>query len=204
MAVAPLLSRISNKTCRPGPRAGAQSHRVKRRIRIRATATTRGAAGKRFQGCGIPVPISGRTARRAPLDPGSGAGVTCFLILTRYREKIFLHASPGRPEFLREIRASPSPKDCSAKSRTAGSAAPVFQQYSFFSILFLDTARPAPYIGPVNARSAPAAAGRRPLKKKRTKKQAGSYPLSGPPPPIGHRIRHPMRHPVRHPMRQGT
>ena len=53
-----------------------------------------------------------------------------------------------------------------------------------------------PYIGPVNARSAPAAASRRP-RKKRTKKRAGSFPLSGPPPPIGHPIRHPMRHPLR-------
>ena len=49
-----------------------------------------------------------------------------------------------------------------------------------------------PYIGPVNARSAPAAASRRP-QKKRTKKQAGSFPLSGPPPPIGNPILHPLR-----------
>ncbi len=75
--------------------------------------------------------------------------------------------------------------------RQAGS-----HKYSSFSILFLDTARSTPYIGPVNARSAPAAASRRP-QKKRTKKQAGSFPLSGPPPPIGHPIPHPMRRPVR-------
>ncbi len=67
---------------------------------------------------------------------------------------------------------------------------------SFFTINFLDTAVSAPYIGPVNARSAPAAARRRP-RKKRTKKQAGSFPLSGPPPPIDYPIPHPMRHPVR-------
>ncbi len=53
----------------------------------------------------------------------------------------------------------------------------------------------------VNARSAPAAASRRP-QKKRTKKQAGTFPLSGPPPPIGHPIRHPMRRPVRRPLRR--
>ncbi len=43
-----------------------------------------------------------------------------------------------------------------------------FNNISFFSIIFLDTGGPAPYIGPVNARSAPAAAGRRlPKKSKR-------------------------------------
>ena len=71
---------------------------------------------------------------------------------------------------------------------------------SFFTINFLDTAVSAPYIGSVNARSAPAAASRRP-RKKRTKKQAGTVPLSGPPPPIGHPIRHPMRRPARRPVR---
>ena len=72
---------------------------------------------------------------------------------------------------------------------------------SFFTVNFLDTASRTPYIGPVNARSAPAAASRRP-RKKRTKKRAGTFPLSGPPPPIGHPIRHPMRHPVRRPLRR--
>ncbi len=66
---------------------------------------------------------------------------------------------------------------------------------------FVDMTASTPYIGPVNARSAPAAAGRRP-RKKRTKKQAGSFPLSGPPPPIGYPIPHPMRHPVRRPLRR--
>ena len=73
---------------------------------------------------------------------------------------------------------------------------------SSFTNNFLDTAVSAPYIGPVNARSAPAAASRRP-RKKRTKKQAGIFPPSGPPPPIGHPICHPMRHPpMRHPLRR--
>ena len=67
---------------------------------------------------------------------------------------------------------------------------------SFFINNFLDMTASTPYIGPVNARSAPAAACRRP-RKKRTKKQAGTFPLSGPPPPIGHPIPDPMRHPVR-------
>ncbi len=67
---------------------------------------------------------------------------------------------------------------------------------SFFTINFLDMTASTPYIGPVNARSAPAAASRRP-QKKRTKKQAGTFPLSGPPPPIGYPIPHPMRRPLR-------
>ena len=45
-----------------------------------------------------------------------------------------------------------------AKSREPGRS---FNKISFFSIIFLDTDEPAPYIGSVNARSAPAAAGRR-------------------------------------------
>ena len=88
----------------------------------------------------------------------------------------------------------------------ASSAAPAFQNISFFSIIFLEATDPAPHIHPVNARSAPAAAGRRPLKEKQTKKPAGAFPLSGPlsgplfgplpgpPPPIGHPICHPVRH----------
>ena len=53
-----------------------------------------------------------------------------------------------------------------------------------------------------------AAGARRRPQKKRTKKQAGTFPLSGPPPPIGHPIRHPMHHPpmhhppMRHPLRR--
>ena len=41
-----------------------------------------------MQDCGNPVPLSGRTAHRALLDPGSGAGVTRFFVLTRYNEII--------------------------------------------------------------------------------------------------------------------
>ena len=80
-------------------------------------------------------------------------------------------------------------------------AGPVFNNISFFSILFLDTADPAPYIGPVNARSAPAAAGRRPSrKKKQTKKPAGTVrdrsvlPALRPAAAVGHPIRYSMRH----------
>ena len=83
-------------------------------------------------------------------------------------------------------------------ARTLHAAGPIglSTKNSSLSIIFLDRACPTPYIGPVNARSAPAAARRRP-QKKRTKKQAGTFPLSGPPPPIGYPIPHPMRHPLR-------
>ena len=42
---------------------------------------------------------------------------------------------------------------------TAGAPAPGFDNISFLSIIFLDMAASAPYIGPVNARTAPAATG---------------------------------------------
>ena len=94
-------------------------------------------------------------------------------------------------------KSGDSPAKCREPSRS-------FNNISFFSILFLDMGDSAPYIGPVNARSAPAAAGRRPSRKEANEETGGgpcgtvpsfpfSGPLSGPPPPVGHPVRRPLR-----------
>ena len=57
---------------------------------------------------------------------------------------------------------------------------------SFFPIIFLEMGEPAPYIGSVNARNAPAAAGRRPPKKskrrnrRRTVRDRSAFPVFRP------------------------
>ncbi len=60
------------------------------------------------------------------------------------------------PERLRRGLLNALPRISLAKSRKSGRS---FNNISSFSIIFLDTVDPAPYIGPVNARNAPAAAG---------------------------------------------
>ena len=72
---------------------------------------------------------------------------------------------PCRPGFpLRSVRGG-------NRRRVAGRS---FNNISFFSIIFLDTDEPAPYIGLVNARSAPAAAGRRPPKTSKRRNRRGT------------------------------
>ena len=67
---------ISHNNCRPGPRAGAQGYKQSGGYssgRQQLPAALRGLDCRTAK----PLPpISERTARRATLDPGSGAGVT--------------------------------------------------------------------------------------------------------------------------------
>ena len=152
------------------------------------------------------------TGRRKPVAASAAAGrcsvpiAPAFGFVRSERPAFAPEASPAKRA---SIESPPRGKGSPAKERRRRPHPPcggahrerMLKIISSFTINFLDTERSAPYIGPVNARSAPDAAGRRP-RKKRTKKQAGTFPLSGPPRPIGYPIRHPMRRPLRHPLRR--
>ena len=70
-------------------------------------------------------------------------------------------------------------ESASARHPPCGGSAGAARQklFSFFTINFLDTASRTPYIGPVNARSAPAAAGRRPKRsERRNRREPSRFP----------------------------
>ena len=112
------------------------------------------------------------TGRLRPPPPGSAAS---RLRLPPVSSAAISRLSPLRFPLPNGRRSYPPPPGCPAKGREPESVLTII---SFYNIIFLDTARCTPYIGPVNAQSAPAAASRRPHKK-RTKKQAGTFPFSG-------------------------
>ena len=121
------------------------------------------------------VSAIGRFPIPPPLQRGrSGGGAVASRMALQTRH-------PHRPRCARPLPPLKRGKDRFAAVRP-------FNNISFFSTIFLDTAGPAPYIGPVNARSAPAAAGRRPRKDANEETGAGPcgtvppVPLSGPPP----------------------
>ncbi len=120
--------------------------------------------------CVRPAPVPGRISPLAPLGRNDGEGVApgrndgVGVAPGRDDAK---GVAPGRDD-AKGVRPAGVKGGVRGPDRAQIRQAPPgrsFKNISFFSIIFLDAAGSAPYIGAVNARNAPAAAGRRPIRR---------------------------------------